>query len=212
MINYIWNKSSLFDPSTKFIQKEKTMNMINRVIRAAMLDVQFFNEVERDTSLNTEALLVVIIVSIAGGIGAFISGLFNGEIGSAVWSLLTTILGGVAGYYIWAYVTYFIGTSFFEGRADPGELMRVLGYAHGPQILSVLIFVPCLGPMLSVVGGIWSLIAGFIGVREALDIDTVKTLITVIIGGVVILVIKLVISLVFSIGSFGLGTASSLFG
>ena len=95
------------------------MNMINRVIKAAMLDVQFFNEAERDTSLNTEALLVVIIVSIAGGIGAFVGSLFNGEIGAAVLALIVAAVLGVVNYYIWAYVTYFIGTNLFEGTADP---------------------------------------------------------------------------------------------
>jgi len=185
------------------------MNMINRVIRAAMLDVQFFNEAERDTTLNTEALLVVIIVSFAGGIGAFIGGLFNNAIGSAVWSLLTTILGGVAGYYIWAYVAYFIGTNLFEGRADPGELLRVLGYASGPRILSVLSFIPCVGGLFVLVGAIWSLISAFIGVREALDLDTGKTLVTVIIGWIVIIVISVVIGLIFGVGYLGFGALSS---
>ncbi len=40
--------------------------MLNRVIRAARLDVSLYNEVEADTSLNREALTVVIIVSISG--------------------------------------------------------------------------------------------------------------------------------------------------
>jgi len=185
------------------------MNIINRVIRAAMLDVQFFNEVESDTSLNTEALLVVILVSGAGGIGVFIGGLFGGEIGAALLALVVTILMGVANYFIWAYVTFFIGTNLFEGRADPGELLRVLGYASGPRILSVLGFVPCLGAMVSFVGAVWALIAGFIGVREALDLDTGKTLVTVIVGWVVIMAINLVVFFVFGIGALGLGALLS---
>ena len=187
------------------------MNMINRVIKAAMLDVQFFNEAERDTSLNTEALLVVIIVSIAGGIGAFVGGLFNGEIGAAVLALFVAAVLGVVNYYIWAYVTYFIGTNLFEGTADPGELLRVLGYASGPRILSILSFVPCLGAMLGFVGAVWALIAGFIGVREALDLDTGKTLVTVVIGWVVVFVISIVVGLVLGVGALGLGAVTSVF-
>ena len=186
--------------------------MINRVIRAAMLDVQFFNDVERDTSLNTEALLVVILVSIAGGIGAFVGGLFSGNFGPALLALFVTLITGVVNYYIWAYVTYFIGTNLFEGTADPGELLRVLGYASGPRIFSVLSFVPCLGPMLSFVGAVWSLVAGFIGVREALDLDTGKTLVTVVIGWVVILVVSIVIGLILGVGAFGLGAVTDLLG
>jgi hypothetical protein len=187
------------------------MNIINRVIRAAMLDVAFFNEVERDPSLNTEALLVVIIVSVAAGIGSFIGSLFGGEIGAALLALFVGILLGIVNYYIWAYVTYFVGTNLFEGRADPGELLRVLGYASGPRVLSVFSFVPCLGPMLNLVGSIWALVAGFIGVREALDLDTGKTLVTVIIGWIIIFVISMVIGAILGIGALGLGAASSLF-
>ena len=54
--------------------------MVNRVIRAAMLDVAFYNEAEADKSLNQEALMVVILVSIAGGIGAFLAGILGGGI------------------------------------------------------------------------------------------------------------------------------------
>jgi hypothetical protein len=177
-----------------------------------MLDVQFYNEVERDTSLTTEALLVVILVSIAGGVGAFIGGIFVGDIGAAFLALIVTVLLGVVNYYIWAYVTYFVGTNLFDGRADPGELLRVLGYASGPRVFSILSFVPCLGPMLSFVGAIWALIAGFIGVREALDLDTGKTLVTVIIGWVVIFVITMIIGTVLGIGALGLGAFTSILG
>lgn len=186
------------------------MNLINRVIRAAMLDVQFFNEVERDNSLNTEALMVVILVSVAAGIGAFLGGVIVNTFGRAFMALFAAIITGVINYYIWSYITYFIGTNLFEGTADPGELLRVLGYASGPRIFSVLSFVPCLGPMLGLVGAVWSLIAGFIGVREALDLDNTKTLVTVIIGWIVIVIINIVIGSILGIGALGLGAITSL--
>lgn len=186
------------------------MNLINRVIRAAMLDVQFFNEVERDNTLNTEALMVVILVSVATGIGAFLGGVIDKTFGSALLALFVAIFTGVINYYIWAYITYFIGTNLFEGTADPGELLRVLGYANGPRVFSILSFVPCLGPMLGLVGAVWSLIAGFIGVREALDLDTTKTLVTVIIGWIVIVVINIITGLILGVGALGLGAIRSL--
>lgn len=186
--------------------------MINRIIRAAMLDVDFYNEVEADTSLNNEALLVVILVSIAGAIGAFLSSLLDGGIGAAFLAFIVSIFLGVANYYIWAYLTYFIGTNFFEGQANPGELLRVLGYASGPRVLGFLSFIPCLGWLISLAGSIWALIAGFIGVREALDLDTGKTLVTVIIGWAVIFIISLIIGTILGIGALGLGVVSSLLG
>jgi len=184
--------------------------MINRVIRAAMLDAEFFKEAEADASLNQEALMVVILVSLAGSIGSFIGGVISGSFGSALLGLIVALVAGVATYYIWAYVTYFIGTQLFDAAVDPGELLRVLGYASGPRALSILSFIPCIGWLLALAGGIWALVAGFIGAREALDLDTTKTFITVAIGWVIIVIITAVITAVLGVGAVGLGAAGSL--
>ena len=177
-----------------------------------MLDVEFFNEVEADTSLNQEALLVVVAVSIAGGIGGFIGGLIGGSFGSAVLGAVLAIVLGVVNYYIWSYVTYFVGTSLFGGTADPGELLRVLGYASGPRILGLLSFIPCVGGILGLVGAVWALVAGVIAVREALDFDTGKAVITCVIGWIVILVISTVVGMVVGVGALGVGAAFSAIG
>jgi len=184
--------------------------MINRVIRAAMLDVEFFREAEADTSLTQEALMVVILVSLLGSIGSFIGSLINRGFGAALLALIVALVMGVVNYYVWAYVTYFLGTNLFEGKADPGELLRVLGYASGPQALSILNFIPCLGWLIALAGGIWALVAGFIGVREALDLDTTKTLITVIVGWVIIWVVRTILLSVLGVGALGLGAAGAL--
>jgi len=179
--------------------------MINRVVRAAMLDVNLYEEVEADTSLTQEALMVVILVSIAGGIGSFLAGIFSGSIGSALLGLILSVVLGVISYYIWAYVTYFVGTELFEGTADVGELLRTLGYASGLRVLSILAFIPCLGPLVGLVGAIWALVAGVVAVRQALDFDTTKAILTVIIGWVIVLIVTILVSVVFGVGAAGLG-------
>jgi len=179
--------------------------MINRVVRAAMLDVNLYEEVEADTSLTQEALMVVILVSIAGGIGSFLAGIFSGSIGSALLGLILSVVLGVISYYIWAYVTYFVGTELFEGTADVGELLRTLGYASGLRVLSILAFIPCLGPLAGLVGAIWALVAGVVAVRQALDFDTTKAILTVIIGWVIVLIVTILVSVVFGVGAAGLG-------
>jgi hypothetical protein len=80
--------------------------MFNRVVRAAMLDVDLYEKVEADTSLTQEALMVVVLVSVASGIGSFLAGMFSGSIGSALLGLILAVVLGVISYYIWAYVTY----------------------------------------------------------------------------------------------------------
>jgi hypothetical protein len=64
--------------------------------------------------------------------------------------------------------------------------------------------------LVSLVGGIWALVAGFIGSREALDLDTTKTLITVAIGWVIVTVIGIVILSILGVGGLALGAAGSL--
>jgi hypothetical protein len=186
--------------------------MLNRVLRAVQLDKEFFKEAEADTSLNQEALTIVIIVSVIAGIGAFIGTLINKSFGAAILGLAVTTLIGVANYYIWAYITHFIGTNLFKGEADVGELLRVLGYASAPRLLSFFQFIPCVGGMLAFAGGIWALVVGFFGVQEALDLDTTETLITVILGWVVIIVITFIVPLVLGIGALGVGSALGTLG
>lgn len=177
--------------------------IINRALRAALLDRAFFQEVEKDNDLNQEALLVVIIVSVASGVAAFIASLINGRFGPAVLRLSISIAVGIANYYIWAYATHYIGTKMFAGQAEPGELLRVLGYASAPRVLSLLVFIPYFGPLLALTGSIWALAAGFVGVREALDLDTTETLATVFIGWLAILIGGGIVRSILGISAFG---------
>ncbi len=181
--------------------------MINRMIRAAMLDVGFYEEAEADTSLTQEALMVVILVSIAAGIGAFLGGIIGGSIVFAIVGLILAVIIGVINYYIWAYVTYFVGTNLFHGTADVGELLRTLGYASAPRVLSVLSFIPCVGWLVALVGAVWSLVTAVVAVRQALDFDdTITAIITVAIGWVIIFIIQFVLFAIFGT-AFGIGTA-----
>ena len=186
--------------------------IINRALRAALLDREFFQEAENDIELNQEALLVVIIVSVASGVAAFIASLINRSFGLAVLGLSISTAVGIANYYIWAYVTHFIGTNMFKGQAEPGELLRVLGYASAPRVLSLLVFIPCIGPLLGLAGSIWALVAGFVGAQEALDLDTTETLVTVVLGWLAILIISGVVTSILGISALGLGSALSFLG
>ena len=173
--------------------------LLKRVMRAALLDKEFYKEVEADPSLNQEALMIVVAVSISSGIGSFFGGLIAGRPGAAFLALIVNSAIGVANYYIWAYVTHYIGTNLFEGDADPGELLRVLGYASAPLLLGLLGFIPCIGGLIALAGAIWALVAGFYGVREALDLDTTETLITVALGWLAMIIISWVVNRVFGI-------------
>lgn len=186
-----------------------TESIVQRMIRAAKLDTTFYNEVEADTSLNREALTVVIIAAVAGGIGSGGSTLINGNgIGAAIAALAVGIIVSILGYFLWAWLTQFIGTRFFGGVGDFGELRRTLGYAYAPNILGIFGIIPCVGAAISLIGSLWALVAGIIAVREALDFDSTKAVLTVIIGWVIVFVISAIILGFVGAGALGLAAVT----
>jgi hypothetical protein len=171
--------------------------MIDRIMGVLRLDVATFEAIEADKSAITEAAIIVAVVALLSAIGQ--------SIGAAnfVTSFLATVVWAFVGWFLWAGVTYFVGTALFGGQADLGEMLRVLGYAQAPRILSVLTFIPCLGAIIGVIVWIWALLAAFIAVRQGLDIDNVKALLTVIVGWLVVFLGSALIGLL--LGGVNLG-------
>lgn len=178
--------------------------MIQRMIRAARLDVNVYEELEHDPTLTNQAMTVVALVAILAGIGSFIAALFVGDIVAAIVNLIVGVIVAVIGWAIWAWLTYFIGTRLFNGTATWGELLRTLGFAYSPQVLGILLFIPCVGPLLALVAWIWSVVAGVVAVRQALDFDTGKAVLTVVIAAAVALAFIIAVSAVLAIAGFGL--------
>ena len=136
----------------------------DRVIRAAKLDVNLYEEVEADKDTMRQAMGVVVLASLAAGVGS-ISTLGLGGI------LLGT-LAALGGWYIWAWLTYFIGTRFLaepQTEADLGQLLRTTGFSSSPGLIRVLGIIPGLGTVVFAVASIWMLVAMVIAVRQALD-------------------------------------------
>jgi hypothetical protein len=182
-------------------------SMTSRMIRAARLEVPLYEEVEADITATNQALLVVVIVAVANGVGQAIGATIEGNSAALVGRLVGGILNGLIGWAVWSYVVYFVGTRFFGGTATYGELLRTLGFAESPSVLMILSFVPVLGGILALVVGIWTLVASFIATRQALDIDNTKTVFTILLGIVALIVVFIVVGLVMAI-VFGLGAAA----
>ena len=137
---------------------------IDRIIRAAKLDVQLYEEVEADSWAMSQAMGVVVLSSIAAGIGNIARGGPGGILIGTIFALI--------GWYIWAYLTYFIGTKFLpepQTEANPGELLRTIGFSSSPGLIRVLGIIPWLAGVVFIVASIWMLVAMVIAVRQALD-------------------------------------------
>lgn len=163
---------------------------LQRVVRAATFDVKFYNEVKDTPSLTNEALLVVIGSTVLASLGALQGG-FRG--------LLATLIAGIAGYYIWAWVTRLVGANFFEGSGDMGQLLRTLGYASAPRALGLLGIIPCVGGIAMLISFLWTLATGILAVREGHSVDTTKAIVISVIGWVIVVVVQIVLYAVFGI-------------
>jgi hypothetical protein len=165
------------------------------MIRAARLEPDLYEEVEADQTATNDALIVVVIAAVAAGISAGIATMMSNRPGGLAGSVIGEIIGAIIGWLIWSYITYFIGTRLFDGRATPGELLRTIGFSHAPGVLNILGFIPVIGPLIRLVVFFWLLVAGVIAVRQALDFDTGKAILTTIIGWLVPVVIFIVLGL-----------------
>ncbi|MGD2010638.1 MAG: YIP1 family protein [Desulfobacterales bacterium] len=141
------------------------MNLLfERMLRAAKLDVALYEEVEADRTTIGQAMAVVVISSVAAGIGNI------GKMGFG--GILTGTLGALLGWYVWALLTYYIGTRWLpepQTRADVGELLRTTGFSSSPGVIRILGILPGIGGLIFFVAGIWQLVAMVIAVRQALD-------------------------------------------
>lgn len=170
--------------------------MLDRVIRAARLDPSLYEEVEADPSSMRQATAVVILASIAGGIGT--AGI-EGQPG-----FVLGVIVNLLGWYIWAFLTYFIGTRLLPQpatEADVGQLLRTLGFAAAPGLLRVFGLLPGIGALIMIAAAIWGLAAMIIAVRQALDYDSTGRAVLVCIIGWFIQLIIIMIPF-FMIGSF----------
>jgi hypothetical protein len=178
-----------------------------RMMRAARLEVPLYEEVEADVTATNQALTVVVIVAVASAIGQAIGAGIDGTAGPGlIGRVISGLLTGLIGWAVWSYVVYFVGTRFFGGTATYGELLRTLGFAESPSVLLLFSFIPVLGGIIGLVAGIWTLIASFIGTRQALDIDNTKTVFTIIVGFIALLIVAAIIAAIVG-AIFGLGFA-----
>ncbi len=140
---------------------------LNRIFRAAKLDISLYEEVEADQEALGQALGVVLISSLAAGIG------LTREIGT--WGILTGMVSALAGWIVWAYLTYWIGAKIIpepQTQADPREMLRVIGFASSPGLIRIFAVIPGLAGVIFFAASVWSLVAMVIAVRQALDYES----------------------------------------
>jgi len=163
-------------------------SLVDRMIRAARLDVDLYEEVEADTTALPQALVVVAIAGLSIGLGSALGILWDDSGLRFVQAVLWGVLMGILGWLIWSLLTYYIGTRLFRGpetKSDYFEVLRTIGFSASPGALLILGFIPFIGSLIRLAIWVWMLVAMVIAVRQALDFTTGRAIGTCIAGFIV---------------------------
>ena len=138
----------------------------NRIYRAIKIDIELYEEVEKDNKATVQAGLVVVLSSLAAGVGALQMGMTN--------FILAPILS-LLSWYVWAYVIYFVGVKLFGGKntkSNHGELLRTIGFSSAPGLIRVFGVTPDVMTVTFIGSAFWMLACMVVAVKSALDYDS----------------------------------------
>lgn len=172
-----------------------------RMAGAMKADVKTFQEIEADPTAMGQAITVIVLA----GVAALIGNIFRQGVFLGVMHLVLSLVGTA----LWALLVVLIGTKLMPEpttKADFSEAFRVIGFTAAPGLFNVLAIVPYLGPLVSLVIGLWMLVIGVIAVREVLDYtSTGRAIIVCLIAMAVVWVVTIAILTPLLIGSALLG-------
>ena len=177
------------------------MNYFQRLKKAILLDISFYEEVEKDKKFTEQAMMTVALVSIVQGL--MIAGF-------APIALVQGILGSIIRFVIWAFFIAFVGTRILpepETESNTGELIRTLGFAYAPGLLVVLKVFPLIGNFVDPLVVILQLAAMTIAVRQALDFNSTVRAVGVCIVAFILMIVALTLFIGFT--AFFVGVAEN---
>ncbi len=189
--------------------------LTNRIMGAFTFRREVYADVERDTTFTSTAWLLVIVVSFLNQLGAHSSrNIVSWIVGAVVGTIFVVI-----GFALGAFVINWVGQTVFKAKVTFEELVRTLGLAYVWNVVGFVGilagFIPALACLLTpalFIAGLMGLIAWFVAAKEALDLEWLQVIITVVIGWVVLLVINLIAGAVLGLLGLTAAGVGGLFG
>ena len=157
-----------------------TNSFLQRLIGAAALDAVIYEEVEADTSATGQAFVVVLLSSLAAGVGA------RGLVGMSVANVIFISTLSLVAWATWALLVFEIGGRLMpepQTRVDVGQLLRTIGFAATPGMLRVFGVLPGATIPAFVIAAVWMLLAMVVAVRQALDYKSTARAVAVCVFG-----------------------------
>jgi hypothetical protein len=155
------------------------------IIGAFTFRKDVYAEVEVDTSFTTAAWILVAVVAFLNRLGSFASGDLVGWLMGAIVGTIFAVLGFAVG----ALVINWLGRTLFKADVTFEESVRTLGLAYVWQVVGLLGVVAnfsealsCVLAPVQVIAMLLMIAAWLVAAREALDLEWVQTIVTVILG------------------------------
>ncbi len=191
---------------------------MDRIIGAFTFRKGVYAEVEHDPSFTTTAYIIVAIVAILNQIGANALGGFDNLLGWAGGTVVGTIFALVA-FAVGVAVVSWVGRTIYKAEVTYDELVRTLGLAYVWQVIGVIgvlsavsLSLTCIVAPIQLVAALAGLAAWFVAAKEALDLEWIQTIITVVAAWIVVLIITFVAGAIIGLLGFGAAAAGGLLG
>lgn len=185
--------------------------LTHRIMGAFTLRKSVYAEVEQDTSFTSTAWILVVVVAFLSQLGSSASS--SDLLGWLIGAIVGTILA-IIGFVVGVLVINWAGRIIFKADVLFNELVRTLGLAYVWQVIGILGVLAAFSEALScvvapvqIIVGILMIIAWLLAAKEALDLEWVPTIVTVILGWLAQFVITTFITGLV-LGLFGLGAAA----
>ncbi|MBN1286679.1 MAG: hypothetical protein JXB47_14870 [Anaerolineae bacterium] len=190
--------------------------LVERIKKAFLFRTGVYKEVEADKSFTGTAWILVLVVAFLNQLGANA----RADIGKWVLASIGGTISALIGFAVMAFILNWAGKTFFGAEVTFDEVVRTMGLAYVWNILGVIgalasfsTALTCVLTPALVIAAIMGLIASFVALKEALDLDIVPTIGAVILAFIVNAVVTWVISAILG-GIFGttMGALSALTG
>lgn len=173
-----------------------------RIIGALTFRTQVYEDVEADTSFTQTAWIIVAVAGFLNQLGSRAN-----PIGAIIGTAFTLL-----GFFAFAWVVGWVGREVFKSTVTTDELVRTLGLASVWTAFGVLgLLLGGLGAMIAFIASLLGLAASFIAAKAALDLEWTQTVVTVVIGWLVLMVVLAIAGTVIALLGFAAGTAAGVF-
>ena len=144
---------------------------------AALLEPETYEQAALAPSVWTQAAAVVVVTSVAAGVG---------NLGGGLTGFVLGFLGALLGWGLCALSAYWVATrKFGVPRTDTtwNATLRGLGFASTPRLFLAFTFLPVIGFLLGLAVHAWTLITIGFAVKPALDLEEVRPAILIPLAG-----------------------------